>query len=72
MQEKKVLNKTKVQKIVIKKGTIEQTKGDIQNINEELKLFINIGFLGGLTTFSAYTSDIFSLLQKLSTFLIFF
>ncbi len=33
-------------------------------INEELKLFINIGFLGGLTTFSAYTSDIFSLLQK--------
>ena len=33
-------------------------------ISEELKLFINIGFLGGLTTFSAYTSDIFSLLQK--------
>ena len=33
-------------------------------LNEELKLFINIGFLGGLTTFSAYTSDIFSLLQK--------
>ena len=27
-----------LQKIVIKKGTIEQTKGDIQNINEELKL----------------------------------
>jgi len=33
-------------------------------ISEELKLFINIGFLGGLTTFSAYTSDIFSFLQK--------
>ena len=33
-------------------------------LSEELKLFINIGFLGGLTTFSAYTSDIFSLLQK--------
>ena len=33
-------------------------------LNEELKLFINIGFLGGLTTFSAYTSDIFSFLQK--------
>ena len=33
-------------------------------LNEELKLFINIGFLGGLTTFSAYTSDIFSLLQR--------
>ena len=34
------------------------------NLSEELKLFINIGFLGGLTTFSAYTSDIFSFLQK--------
>ena len=33
-------------------------------LSEELKFFINIGFLGGLTTFSAYTSDIFSLLQK--------
>jgi|TARA_B110000971_G_scaffold48553_1_gene48597 CrcB protein len=33
-------------------------------ISEELKLFINVGFLGGLTTFSAYTSDIFSFLQK--------
>ena len=33
-------------------------------IDEELKLFINIGFLGGLTTFSAYTSDILSFLQK--------
>ena len=33
-------------------------------ISEELKLFINVGFLGGLTTFSAYTSEIFSFLQK--------
>ena len=33
-------------------------------ISDELKLFINIGFLGGLTTFSAYTSEIFSFLQK--------
>ena len=33
-------------------------------LSEEFKLFINIGFLGGLTTFSAYTSDIFSFLQK--------
>ena len=33
-------------------------------LSEELKLFINIGFLGGLTTFSAYTSDIFSFLQR--------
>ena len=31
---------------------------------EELKLFIIFGFFGGLTTFSAYTSEIFSLLQK--------
>jgi CrcB protein len=36
----------------------------VSDISEELKLFINIGFLGGLTTFSAYTSDILSLLQK--------
>ena len=34
------------------------------DISEDLKLFINVGFLGGLTTFSAYTSDIFYLLQK--------
>ena len=34
------------------------------SLNEELKLFINIGFLGGLTTFSAYTSEIFTFLQK--------
>ena len=33
-------------------------------LNEELKLIINVGFLGGLTTFSAYTSEIFSFLQK--------
>ena len=33
-------------------------------LSEELKLFINVGFLGGLTTFSAYTSEIFSFLQK--------
>ena len=39
-----------------------QTSASI--LNEELKLFVNIGFLGGLTTFSAYTSDIFSFLQK--------
>ena len=33
-------------------------------LSEEFKLFINIGFLGGLTTFSAFTSDIFSFLQR--------
>ena len=34
------------------------------NITEELRLIINVGFLGGLTTFSAYTADIFQLIQK--------
>jgi CrcB protein len=27
-------------------------------------LIINIGFLGGLTTFSAFTAEVFQLLQK--------
>tara|TARA_B100000035_G_scaffold233403_1_gene201627 strand:+ start:2950 stop:3333 length:384 start_codon:yes stop_codon:yes gene_type:complete len=36
----------------------------LTNISEELKLIINVGFLGGLTTFSAYTLDIFALIQK--------
>ena len=36
----------------------------LTNISEELKLIINVGFLGGLTTFSAYTADIFELMQK--------
>ena len=44
--------------------TIAYFQSSTSNLNEELKLFINIGFLGGLTTFSAYTSDIFSFLQK--------
>ena len=34
------------------------------NITEELRLIINVGFLGGLTSFSAYTADIFQLIQK--------
>ena len=33
-------------------------------VNEELKLIINIGFLGGLTTFSAFTADLFHLFDK--------
>ena len=33
-------------------------------LSPDLKLMINIGFLGGLTTFSAFTADIFQLLQK--------
>ena len=36
----------------------------LANISEELKLIVNVGFLGGLTTFSAYTADIFELTQK--------
>jgi len=31
---------------------------------EELRLILNVGFLGGLTTFSAYSADIISFLQK--------
>lgn len=34
------------------------------DISEELRLIINVGFLGGLTTFSAYTADLFQLMQK--------
>ena len=33
-------------------------------LNPNLKLIINIGFLGGLTTFSAFTAEVFQLLQK--------
>ena len=36
----------------------------LTHISEEIKLIINVGFLGGLTTFSAYTADIFALVQK--------
>ena len=36
----------------------------LANISEELKLIVNVGFLGGLTTFSAYTADLFDLIQK--------
>jgi len=34
------------------------------DLSPDLKLIINIGFLGGLTTFSACTAEIFQLLQK--------
>ena len=33
-------------------------------VSEELKIVINIGFLGGLTTFSAFTADLFHLFGK--------
>lgn len=32
--------------------------------NNELRLFVMTGFLGGLTTFSAFSSEAFSLLHK--------
>jgi CrcB protein len=34
------------------------------DFSPDLKLIINIGFLGGLTTFSAFTAEVFELLQK--------
>ena len=34
------------------------------DLSPDLKLIINIGFLGSLTTFSAFTAEIFQLLQK--------
>ena len=34
------------------------------NISDEIRLIINVGFLGGLTTFSAYTADLFQRMQK--------
>jgi CrcB protein len=34
------------------------------DLSPDLKLIINIGFLGGLTTFSAFTAEVFELLQK--------
>jgi CrcB protein len=33
-------------------------------LSPDLKLIINIGFLGGLTTFSAFTAEVFQLLHK--------
>ena len=33
-------------------------------LNPDLKLIINIGFLGGLTTFSTFTAEVFQMLQK--------
>lgn len=41
-------------------GAFESLSG----LSPNLKLIINVGFLGGLTTFSAFTAEIFQLLQK--------
>tara|TARA_B100001540_G_scaffold289628_1_gene285736 strand:- start:917 stop:1294 length:378 start_codon:yes stop_codon:yes gene_type:complete len=38
-------------------------------INEQLKLFITIGFLGGFTTFSSFNLDFFKLIESGSIFL---
>lgn len=37
---------------------------NFSNSSEEVKLIINIGLLGGLTTYSAYTADIFYLIRE--------
>jgi len=34
------------------------------DLSPDLKIIINIGFFGGLTTFSAFTAEVFQLLQK--------
>ena len=44
----------------ISMGTFEL----FSDLSPDLKLIINIGFLGGLTTFSAFTAEVFQLLQK--------
>ena len=38
-------------------------------INEQLKVFITIGFLGGFTTFSSFNLDFFKLIESGSIFL---
>ena len=44
----------------ISMGTFEL----FSDLSPDLKLIINVGFLGGLTTFSAFTAEVFQLLQK--------
>jgi CrcB protein len=44
-------------------GLIYQIFNDVISLSDNLKLFMTIGFLGGFTTFSAFSLDIFFLYQ---------
>jgi len=39
------------------------------NITEDVRVALNVGFLGSLTTFSAYSADILNLFQKGETYM---
>lgn len=45
-------------------GLIYQIFSDVISLSDNLKLFMTIGFLGGFTTFSAFSLDIFLLYQS--------
>ena len=39
------------------------------NLTEDVRVILNVGFLGSLTTFSAYSADILNLFQKSEIFM---
>jgi CrcB protein len=45
-------------------GLIYQIFSDMISLSDNLKLFMTIGFLGGFTTFSAFSLDVFLLYQS--------
>lgn len=45
-------------------GLIYQIFSDVISLSDNLKLFMTIGFLGGFTTFSAFSLDVFLLYQS--------
>jgi CrcB protein len=49
-------------------GLIYQIFNDVISLSDNLKLFMTIGFLGGFTTFSAFSLDVFFLYQSNSKF----
>ena len=49
-------------------GLIYQIFSDTISLSDNLKLFMTIGFLGGFTTFSAFSRDVFLLYQSNSKF----